>query len=324
MKNLIKIPLAFTLALFVFACSDNERLQDQVFENTTSGAMLRTLESSTDLSLGAENQKVELLLEVIDEKFGDLSERVDIFVSFQDRNNLDEDGNFTNENSIAEVFLSSIPASSFTTGGQFPTVSITVPLEVLENQLNIESDYYNGGDRFFVRLELHLTDGRVFTNSNTNQTIAGGAFYRSPFIYAANVVCPFDGESLAGSHTFVTSEMFRPGADPCGGTVTGTVVWSESETEGLYATSDFSFGLFESSCWNDAPATSDTAQLLWFCANIVPEGTDQYGENWAYTILSVNGPTMVIEFLSTRSTGEGGITTITREGGQDWPAIFQN
>ncbi|MEX0996370.1 MAG: hypothetical protein WDZ45_04935 [Flavobacteriaceae bacterium] len=317
MKNtFLKLSL-FSVAFLLFACSDTDKLIDDVFDNTTSGVILRTLETETDIEFNDDSVVLSYLLEVQDEEDGNLTDRVLVYASFTDN---------TNEipNNRDEVLIATINSSSFITGERLPRVSFEIGILELESALGMTRDDYTGGDVFPVRFEAITTDGRRFSNDNASQSVLGNSFLLSPFVYDSNVVCPFGGQSLAGTHTFVTTDMFIPGANPCGGTVSGSVVWGETNAEGSYTTSDFSFGLFESSCWNDSPATSSTARVVWFCSNLNTAGTDQYGESWAYTIVSVNGPTMVIEFLSTFNTGEGGVTTLTREGGQDWPAIFQD
>jgi hypothetical protein len=55
-------------------------------------------------------------------------------------------------------------------------------------------------------------------------------------LYNANVVCPIT-ESLAGTHTFVTSNMKAAGV-ACGTTVTGSVVFGATATPGVYTISD--------------------------------------------------------------------------------------
>jgi hypothetical protein len=51
-------------------------------------------------------------------------------------------------------------------------------------------------------------------------------------LYNANVVCPIT-ESLAGTHTFVTSNMKAAGV-ACGTTVTGSVVFGSNNTWSIH------------------------------------------------------------------------------------------
>lgn len=317
MKNIVLKSTLFSFVFLLFACSDTEKVIDEVFDNTTSGGILRTLEAETDIEFNDPNVVLSFLLEVQDEEDGDLSDRVEVYASFTDNAN-------AGANSMDEVLLATIPSSQFILGNRLPRVAYSIGIAELEAAFGMTTDDYTGGDTFLIRFELVFKDGRRWSNYNASQTVLGNLFLGTPFVYNANVVCPFNGQSLAGTHTFVTTDMFRPGANPCGGTVTGTVTWGNTNTEGSYTTSDFSFGMFESDCWNDGPATSSNARVVWFCSNLNTAGADQYGESWSYTIISVSGPTMVIEFVSTYQTGEGGVTTLTRAGGENWPSIFQD
>jgi hypothetical protein len=84
-------------------------------------------------------------------------------------------------------------------------------------------------------------------------------------LYNANVVCPIT-ESLAGTHTFVTSNMKAAGV-ACGTTVTGSVVFGAT-APGVYTISDLSLGMFGSSCYGDNPAFSASSRVTWFCNNL--------------------------------------------------------
>jgi len=317
MRNIFLKSSLFSIVFLLFACSDTDTVIDDVTANTTSGGILRTLDKQTDIAYNDNSVVLSYLLEVQDEEDGDLTDRVEVFASFKDNAN-------AGANNIAEVLIGTIPSSSFILGNRLPRVSFEIGIVELEAALGLLRENYIGGDVFPIRFVSVFKDGRRWSNDNASQTVLGNLFLASPFLYNSNVVCSFGDQSLAGTHTFVTTNMFRPGADPCGGTVTGTVTWGNTNTPGSYTTSDFSFGLFESSCWGDTPATSASARVVWFCSNLNTAGADQYGESWTYTIVSVSGPTMVISFISSYQTGEGGVTTLTRQGGADWPLIFQD
>jgi hypothetical protein len=51
---------------------------------------------------------------------------------------------------------------------------------------------------------------------------------------------------------------------------------------------------------------------------ICESGTDQYGDSYTYTITSA-GPTITLDW---RSTYNDSGTTITRQGGANWPASW--
>lgn len=194
MKHIFLKSTLFSLAFLLFACSDTEQVIDQVFDDTTSGGILRTLESSTDLPIGLADSGVEILLEVQDEEDGDLSDFVEVYASFS---HITGGG----ENDRDEVLLKTIPNSEWIYGERLPRVLVTTTLPELQAALNLGDDDFTGGDRFIIRVELVFKDGRRWSNHNASATVLGNLFFASPFVYDANVTCVVPEESFLGSYT---------------------------------------------------------------------------------------------------------------------------
>jgi hypothetical protein len=319
MKNIIKVLLISSIAFFFYNCSNEDKLIDQVLDGVQNGIILRNIEIYTGEydNDNPSTANFSAKVEIQDSQNGNYTSKINVYASYKDNNG--------GPNNRAEALVKSIPASDFSSGPNgLPQTIVTVTMSELRSTLNLTAAQVRTCDVASIRLEAEGNDGRKFTNSNSSATITGGSYFSSPFLYSANIVGGALVDTLAGNHTFETSGMFIPGSASCGGTVTGTITWTESGTPGVYNVNDMSFGLFESSCWFDAPAYSSSSQVKWFCKTLTSLGTDQYGSTWTYTIKSVVGPVMKIEFLSSYLTGEGGIVTITREGGVNWPAIMQD
>lgn len=320
MKKLINSARLLLIALTLFSCSEGDNIIDSVLSDTViGGGTLRTITpiTSPTIALGNANAKFEVTVEIQDPKNGADTDKIDVYASFKD--NFPADGN----NSKTEVLIKTISASQFFAGTrELPFAIIVVTAAELKSKLVLTDAQYTGGDQFIIRLSQVMKDGRVFTNTNANANITGGAYFSSPFRYNANVVCPIT-ENLAGSHTYVTTNMKKGAGGPsgasCGGTVTGTVTWTATATPGVFTTSDLGFGQF-GSCWGDDPATGATARITWFCNNLVASGTDQYGDSYNYKITAAAGKTITIEWINT--WGDAGTTVITRAGGGNWPTIF--
>lgn len=180
MKNIFLKSTVFSLALLLFSCSDNDKLIDQVFDDTTSGGILRTLEASLNLSLSTPEEGLELLLEVQDDEDGELSDFIEVHASF-----VHITGGGANDRD--EVLLKTIPNSAWIYGNRLPRAIVTSNLQELQTALNLNSGDYNAGDRFIVRLELVFKDGRRWSNHNASQTVLGNSFLNTPFIYNSNV-----------------------------------------------------------------------------------------------------------------------------------------
>lgn len=150
--------------------------------------------------------------------------------------------------------------------------------------------------------------------------LVGDNVHEPKATYTLNLskVCP---SFLEGEHSYVNVSLVNGAGGLCNGSqsVSGTVTWT-SLGDAQYATSDASFGQF-GVCFNDpAGAVGPTFQHL--CNAITVSGIpDQYGDTYTYTIVSVVGAEMVINWTNTY--GDGGTVTITREGGLDWQDELQ-
>jgi hypothetical protein len=319
MKKIIKSSILIAL-LFIAACSDNNNVVDDVFANTTSGGVLRNVNLNNIIfdNDNISTTAFDIDVEVQDSRFGDLTEKIEVMVSFEDKNDTG--------NSKPEALAKTILASQFgpRTERNLPLVKILIPLTLAKTTLNLTDAQVKTCDQFKIRLIQVMKDGRRFSNNNANATITGGGYFKSPFIYAVDVVGGPLPDNLAGTHTFQSFNMRRgPSAAgvACGGVINGTVTWTDTDVPGVYATSDLSFGQF-GACWGDSPATSASAKIKWFCKEITSIGKDQYGDSYTYTMVSVSGNQMTIDWINTYN--DRGRTIITRQGGANWPAILQN
>src|SRR5690606_14268958 len=164
MKKIFFKSTLFSLVFLLFACSDTEKTIDQVFDDTTNGGILRTLESNLDLPIGLPDTGVELLLEVQDEENGDLSDFIEVYASF---NHLTGGG----ANSRDEVLLKTIPNSAWIYGERLPRAVVTAALPELQTALSLGNDDFSGGDRFIIRVELVFKDGRRWSDYNASSTL---------------------------------------------------------------------------------------------------------------------------------------------------------
>lgn len=316
MKKIFKSLSILILTVLVFSCTEGDNPIDTVLNGVTSGAALRTVQiTSPAIALGDPTGKFEVKLEVQDAQNGAATDKIDVYASFKDNNIAD--GN----NTKVEKIIKSIPSTSFVAGTrELPFANVVVTTAELKTTLGLTDSQFTGGDQFVIRLAQVLKDGRVFTRANSNSNVVGGAYFSSPFQYNANVVCPIT-ESLAGTHTYVTSNMKAGTAGtPCGSTVSGSVVFGATATAGVYTISDMSFGLQGSVCWSDDPAYSASSRVTWFCSNLVSSGVDKYGDSYTYRITSCAGNRMTITWVNTYN--DSATTVLTRAGGANWPAIF--
>lgn len=175
---------------------------------------------------------------------------------------------------------------------------------------------------------------RLKTASGSFPVDVSGKTSSNTVIINLKPLCPIT-EDLSGTHTYVQYNMQYGDGNGTStgtgypGTITGTVTWTEAPpgegqepgSVGVYSLDDASFGLY-GEIYDDDPAVGpDGAFFTWVCREFLFSGSDQYADTFTYNIISVNGPVMI--FTWTNTWGDGGTVELTREGGADWPEVFQ-
>jgi hypothetical protein len=198
MKNLFNRVIVAVLGLsLVVSCSEPDNVIYDVFDGLDHGAILRTIEvTSANYDLADLESKFEVSLEEQDEKYGDLFESVNVYITYTDQ--------FTDDPtdySQAEALLKNVPASSFTTSSRdLPMATISVTLGEVISAFGLTSGQYNAGDLIYIRFEVVLTDGRSFSVEDGSGTLQG-SYFASPYAYTAAILCkPMPGDYLIDMH----------------------------------------------------------------------------------------------------------------------------
>jgi len=203
------IPL---LAVLAISCSESDKVFDQITDDVTRGAILRQLNTiSNSVAINSATNELEageeysVVLEYQDIEDGALLSQLLVYVGFQD--NTDDDV----DNSKAEVLAETIPASSFSPGDRgLPQLNYAISAQDMQSAVGLNSDQIGfGGDRFTVRFQIELTDGRTFTDANNSGTITG-SYYSSPFLNNVNVVCA-PSVPTAGTWSVETTDLWGDG-----------------------------------------------------------------------------------------------------------------
>jgi hypothetical protein len=216
--------LMITLALTVLATSCKDAEPNIPYNVFTHGAYARTIGVAsgniplTDANFNVNDGIFTATVQVVDERDGDLLSSMDVYVKYT------KTTSGAGPASSSEVLLRSIPASAFTkqapapqpgtvtptgrTDGKadrmYPTLtfSVTAPEAGAATGIDINAlTSAQAGDAFDVRLVLNLTDGRTFTNSNSNGDVTGGPFYNSPFFYRVPFICGLPAGFALGSYS---------------------------------------------------------------------------------------------------------------------------
>jgi hypothetical protein len=268
-----------------------------------TGLYLRTMElrSGTFNYFDFNNAQFSVRLEVVDEKNGRNLEQVEVFV--------------LHRRSITvtpEAAILTIPKSAFTTtdSSKYLRANLTISATAALAAVGKTFADINGGDSFDFRLVATDNKGRTFTSGQSSGDISGGAYFRSPFFYRVNVVCP---SALAGTYNYSTVGW-------CGTTATGTNTWTATTTPGRYSLDDFSMGAYDACYGAGSTLPGGTLLVTDACGKLAPIGLSRWGEVYTFNSVTVaNGGTdLIIDWEN--DYGEGGVSTLSRTDGTFWPA----
>ena len=190
--------------LLISSCDDGDKVIDTVFDETTRGAILRTIEADGIFDRFDTSTTFGFTFEEQDYEDGDLLEKVDLYISFED--NTEANGDSTVDEILIETFL---PADF--TDGEFglPRASYETTLANALSQLGLVEGDFDGGDAIQFRLILTLTDGRTFTNDDSTGTITG-SFFNAPYFYAPIIKC-IPPAPVAGEYTIEMEDSYGDG-----------------------------------------------------------------------------------------------------------------
>lgn len=190
--------------LLISSCDDGDKVIDTVFDETTRGAILRTIEADGIFDRFDTSTTYGFTFEEQDYEDGDLLEKVDLYISFED--NTEANGDSTVDEILIETFL---PADF--TVGEFglPRASYETTLANALSQLGLVEGDFDGGDAIQFRLILTLTDGRTFTNDDSTGTITG-SFFNAPYFYAPIIKC-IPPAPVAGEYTIEMEDSYGDG-----------------------------------------------------------------------------------------------------------------
>ena len=195
-RQMKKISILFSLLLIITSCSEPDNLINNVLDNYTSGAVLRTISSSGEYNFYAPDSSVfAATIEEHDTENGALMQNVEIYVSL---------------NGGAEALLKTILPNEFTTGPKgLPRTDVSVSLGAAISALGLTSSQYTGGDAVNIRLKLNLTDGRSFSADDASSSLTG-SYFSSPYQYSMVIKC-IPLAAVPGIYTFTLSDSYGDG-----------------------------------------------------------------------------------------------------------------
>ena len=181
-----KILLIMLVTSIFIRCQENT-LVDEVFDETTSGSVLRTLNSKLNLlDISDDQSAVTIDLQQQDASFGTNFESLNVYVGFIYKDTL-RGKNIAGDDIKS---LKTINASEFTIGSKgLPEYQFNATLAELFAPLSsdVEGNRYLLDDIITITFGVVMNDGTEWTDGNGNANITGGAYFSSPYIYNAPI-----------------------------------------------------------------------------------------------------------------------------------------
>lgn len=306
LKN--KIILFFVAVLmFTTACKDDNLAPIATFDGAEKGAYVRVNDRGNQLInlLDVNSSSFTYSVEFVDVEQGNLVSEYRLQLVYEDNDPSNGD------NSVGPIDFRSWAASDFeTTSTGFRGVSnITITGNEALAAAGVTEAQVSPGDNFNFIGSLTLTDGAVFTASNSSSTVNGAAF-RGFFDFTMPAGCPSD---LTGTFSYTSADSW------CGaGSVADGTVDIIDQGAGKYNFSDWSFGAY-GPCYG---STADQPGLTFneVCEVVSFTGfVDSFGDTWTFDS-DINGAVWRIRWENTY--GESGETFITHPAGA-WPFTLQ-
>ena len=187
MKTLIKQIAFITGLAFLISCSDSEKVTNILQDATERGTVLKTIDSNLEFEV-AEDNLVTVSAEVIDQRGQDF-EKIDVYLSFKDNRDVDDETDADNFATKEEMLFETFTVGDLDMSGEYPVLNFDFTTDEFDSFFGFnESDYIRGGN-INIRMELVMNNGTVFTSTNVNSVVSGGAFYDSPFQYGIYMIC---------------------------------------------------------------------------------------------------------------------------------------
>ncbi len=211
-NKLLKKLMLFFITLSIVSCN-NEIKELQAAANGEIGAYARVLTSSEDKSTNLFDENAsewDVKMEFVDEKAGSLVESYSLYVTFKD--NTIENDTAPNYSITEEVLVGTWNKSSFNAGDTYPTLSIKVKSSEALTALGLDISHADGGDAFVYRGEIKLSDGRVFSSTNSGKGINSELFYNDAFGFSSPFVC-VPSSPIAGDWKIEMIDVYSDGWD---------------------------------------------------------------------------------------------------------------
>ena len=303
MKLYNKILGLIAILLVVASCTDEDRLPLVVLDTVEKGAYPRLINQTESLInlFDVAGSSYTYSVEFVDEEGGALVAAYVVDLVYDDN----DPSNGDNSSGPTEYIRVTSDQFTQSENGFLSPPAFTITGTQALAAAGVSEDQVSAGDNFNFVGRVELTDGRIFTQTNSSATIIGPAF-KGHFNFTMPASCPSD---LTGTFAYETTDVWCDGSS-----VSGTVDIN-ANGGGVYTFSDWAFGAY-GPCYGGGTASGNLT-FTDVCLDVSFTGfTDSFGDTWTYTS-SIDGDAWTIAWVNTY--GEAATSTIFYPGGADWP-----
>ncbi len=303
MKLYNKILGLIAILLVVASCTDEDRLPLVVLDTVEKGAYPRLINQTESLInlFDVAGSSYTYSVEFVDEEGGALVAAYVVDLVYDDN----DPSNGDNSSGPTEYIRVTSDQFTQSENGFLSPPAFTITGTQALAAAGVSEDQVSAGDNFNFVGRVELTDGRIFTQTNSSATIIGPAF-KGHFNFTMPASCPSD---LTGTFAYETTDVWCDGSS-----VSGTVDIN-ANGGGVYTFSDWAFGAY-GPCYGGGTASGNLT-FTDVCLDVAFTGfTDSFGDTWTYTS-SIDGDAWTIAWVNTY--GEAATSTIFYPGGADWP-----
>lgn len=202
MKNVFWVLI---LPLFMLAsCSSDEKPID-ILLNAPNGALLvNEVVGSDQFIVTNTNSRIYVEARAHDQEEGSFFDFVRVYISFK--------SNTSNGiNSRDEILLEDIPSEEFFLDEfQRPRTIFNYSFQEVLDAFGMSANEVVAGDQFFIRPDMHLSDGRIIGFENRSPSIIADFCEHSPFLYQINIVNPVQDALYTGVYSYELLSASNP------------------------------------------------------------------------------------------------------------------
>jgi len=204
MKTLINKLLAIFAITLLISCEAEDKVIDQVFQETKNGAILREVSNDGlfDLFDSPSNSKVTVVLEYQDNNGSSLDniKNVSMTISYTDATDP--------TNNVLNVPMGTVAGWAIDNTFGLPRATVEYTFADALSLTGVDFSNVEGGDRFTVDFKLESTEGTFGPNDANGNIGAVGGWYSSPYRVGKSVVCLVDDSFATGKYQLAASADF--------------------------------------------------------------------------------------------------------------------